>query len=246
VVLINIWDFSCLYMGHSVPALNGPCSCPPMDHDLGPNPARNNGSALKYFWSYLGRASDRSIRPGANVYLWSKIANFSTRPKLRAWIPLSRWAVRWPGERDLPGRRQARASHALYQKRIFPLRARPAQQQKQRPPASHRPFLTVHGIQQVSVRAYPQSRATCTCDCDPAASTVIFSLSLSCFVWVWPCCGQRPACGHACSCAFRASAAFFGPVSASGHQKLLRTAKRSAFQTASIKSFATKIIQNQH
>lgn len=81
-------------------------------------------------------------------------------------------------------------------KRIFPLRARPAQQQ--RPPSTHRPFLTVHGIQQVSVtshfrirfhhracvRAYPQSRATCTCD--PAAKhppvqtpdTVIFSLFL--------------------------------------------------------------------
>jgi hypothetical protein len=30
-------------MGHFVPALNGPCSCPPMGRDLGPNPARNNG-----------------------------------------------------------------------------------------------------------------------------------------------------------------------------------------------------------
>jgi hypothetical protein len=44
VVLINIWAFSCLYMGHFVPALNGPCPCPPMGYDLGPNPARNNGS----------------------------------------------------------------------------------------------------------------------------------------------------------------------------------------------------------
>jgi hypothetical protein len=26
VVLINIWAFSCLYMGHFVPALNGPCT----------------------------------------------------------------------------------------------------------------------------------------------------------------------------------------------------------------------------
>jgi hypothetical protein len=43
VVLINIWAFSCLYMGHFVPALNGPCSCPPMGRDLGPNPARYNG-----------------------------------------------------------------------------------------------------------------------------------------------------------------------------------------------------------
>jgi hypothetical protein len=33
---------------------------------------------------------------------------------------------------------------------------------------------------------------------------------------------------------------------ASGHQKLLRTAKRSAFQSASIKFVWVKIIQNQH
>jgi hypothetical protein len=31
-------------MGHFVPALNGSCSCPPMGRDLGPNPARYNGS----------------------------------------------------------------------------------------------------------------------------------------------------------------------------------------------------------
>jgi hypothetical protein len=31
-------------MGHFVPALNGQCSCPPMGRDLGPNPARYNGS----------------------------------------------------------------------------------------------------------------------------------------------------------------------------------------------------------
>jgi hypothetical protein len=30
-------------MGHFVPALNEPCSCPPMGRDLGPNPARYNG-----------------------------------------------------------------------------------------------------------------------------------------------------------------------------------------------------------
>jgi hypothetical protein len=35
-------------------------------------------------------------------------------------------------------------------------------------------------------------------------------------------------------------------VSASGHQKLLRTAKRSAFQPASIKFVGAKTIQNQH
>jgi hypothetical protein len=52
VVLINIWAFSCLYMGHFVPALNGPCSCPPMGRDLGPNPARNN----------------RPCRPGTKIF----------------------------------------------------------------------------------------------------------------------------------------------------------------------------------
>jgi hypothetical protein len=35
-------------------------------------------------------------------------------------------------------------------------------------------------------------------------------------------------------------------VSASGHQKMLRTAKRSAFQSASIKFVGAKTIQNQH
>jgi hypothetical protein len=53
--------FSCLYMGHFVSALNGSCSCPPMGRDLGPNPARNNGSCrlgTKIFWvvTCLGRA----------------------------------------------------------------------------------------------------------------------------------------------------------------------------------------------
>jgi hypothetical protein len=35
-------------------------------------------------------------------------------------------------------------------------------------------------------------------------------------------------------------------LAASGHQKLLWTAKRSAFQPASIKFVGAKIIQNQH
>jgi hypothetical protein len=52
VVLINIWAFLCLYMGHFVPTLNGPCSCPPMGHDLGPNPTR-----------YIG-----SCRPGTKIF----------------------------------------------------------------------------------------------------------------------------------------------------------------------------------
>jgi hypothetical protein len=38
----------------------------------------------------------------------------------------------------------------------------------------------------------------------------------------------------------------FRLLAASGHQKLLRTAKRSAFQLASIKFVGQKTIQNQH
>jgi hypothetical protein len=38
----------------------------------------------------------------------------------------------------------------------------------------------------------------------------------------------------------------FRLLTASGHQKLLRTAKRSAFQSASIKFVGAKTIQNQH
>jgi hypothetical protein len=49
---------------------------------------------------------------------------------------------------------------------------------------------------------------------------------------------QNP-CGKHWACLFRLFAA-------SGHQKLLRTAKRSAFQPASIKFVEAKIIQNQH
>jgi hypothetical protein len=48
-------------MGHFVHVLNGPCSCPPMGRDLGPNPARYNGACrpgTKLFRvvSCLGRA----------------------------------------------------------------------------------------------------------------------------------------------------------------------------------------------
>jgi hypothetical protein len=45
--------FSCLYMSHFMLALNGSCSCPSMGRDLGPNPARYNGSCrsgTKIFW----------------------------------------------------------------------------------------------------------------------------------------------------------------------------------------------------
>jgi hypothetical protein len=41
-------------------------------------------------------------------------------------------------------------------------------------------------------------------------------------------------------------ACLFRLLAASGHQKLLRTAKRSAFKTASIKFVGAKTIQNQH
>jgi hypothetical protein len=43
MVLMNIWAFSWLYMGHFVRALNGSCSCRPFGHDLGPNPDRYMG-----------------------------------------------------------------------------------------------------------------------------------------------------------------------------------------------------------
>jgi hypothetical protein len=53
--IVEIYAISCLYMGHFVPTLNGPCSCPPMSRDLGPNSVRDiSGRAsttLKYFGS---------------------------------------------------------------------------------------------------------------------------------------------------------------------------------------------------
>jgi hypothetical protein len=80
VILINIWAFSCLYMGHFVPALNGPCSCPPMGPDLGPNPARYIGPCrpgTKIFRAVpcLGRAFFTVLRAGpsgpAQMYTYS-------------------------------------------------------------------------------------------------------------------------------------------------------------------------------
>jgi hypothetical protein len=69
MILINIWAFSCLYMGHFVPALNGLCSCPPMGRDLGPNPAQYIGScqpSTKIFWIVpcLDRAFFLVLRTG--------------------------------------------------------------------------------------------------------------------------------------------------------------------------------------
>jgi hypothetical protein len=69
VILINIWAFSCLYMGHFVPALNGPCSCPPMGPDLGPNPARyigpcRPGTKIFRVVPCLGRAFFTVLRAG--------------------------------------------------------------------------------------------------------------------------------------------------------------------------------------
>jgi hypothetical protein len=67
-------------MGHFVPALNGSCSCPPMGRDLGPNPARYNGSCrhdTKLFWAVpcLGRAFFSVLRAGpsgpAQMYTYS-------------------------------------------------------------------------------------------------------------------------------------------------------------------------------
>jgi hypothetical protein len=114
VVLINICAFSCLYMGHFVPALNGPCSCPPMGRDLGPNSARYNGSCRsdtklfrvvpclgRAFFSCFGPA--HQARPKCTPILWATPWNrvpFSGAgsqavgppnfriggPKLQAWL----------------------------------------------------------------------------------------------------------------------------------------------------------------
>jgi hypothetical protein len=77
VILINIWAFSCLYMGHFVPALNGLCSCPPMGRDLGSNPVRYIGPCrpgTKIFrvvsCRAFFRASGRPIRPGPNIHIY--------------------------------------------------------------------------------------------------------------------------------------------------------------------------------
>ena len=69
MILINIWAFSCLYMGHFVSALNGPCSCPSMGRELGLNPARYIGPCrpgTKIFRAVpcLGRAFFTVLRAG--------------------------------------------------------------------------------------------------------------------------------------------------------------------------------------
>ena len=56
-------------MGYFVPALNGPCSCPPMGPDLGPNPARyigpcRPGTKIFRAVSCLGRAFFTVLRAG--------------------------------------------------------------------------------------------------------------------------------------------------------------------------------------
>jgi hypothetical protein len=92
VILINIWAFSCLYMGLFVPALNGPCSCPPMGRDLGPNPARYNGPCrpgTKLFRAVpcLGRAFFSVLRAGpsgpAQMYTYTV---GRTRATTRKWL----------------------------------------------------------------------------------------------------------------------------------------------------------------
>jgi hypothetical protein len=85
VILINIWAFSCLYMGQFVPALNGLCSCPPMGRDLGPNPARYNGPArpdTKLFWivcawAVLFSVLRASPPDSAQMYTYTRAATFS-------------------------------------------------------------------------------------------------------------------------------------------------------------------------
>jgi hypothetical protein len=121
-VLINIWAFSCLYMGLFVPALNGPCSCPPMGHDLGPNPARYNGPCrpgTKLFRAVpcLGRAFFFVLRAGpsgpAQMYTYTRNRRRgSLRRQLRHHPCFGR-----PGR---PGGRRPRHCHGDL--RVAPLR----------------------------------------------------------------------------------------------------------------------------
>jgi hypothetical protein len=91
-------------MGHFVPALNGPCSCPPMGPDLGPNPARyigpcRPGTKIFRAVSCLGRAFFTVLRAGPSgpaqmyTYMWDLVpahlvimfAPGSWCPKIRVW-----------------------------------------------------------------------------------------------------------------------------------------------------------------
>jgi hypothetical protein len=79
-------------MGHFVPDLNGPCSCPPIGRDLGPNPARYNGPCrpgTKLFRAVpcLGRVFFSALRAGppgpAQMYTYTLESRRSNPPPTR-------------------------------------------------------------------------------------------------------------------------------------------------------------------
>jgi hypothetical protein len=78
VVLINICAFSCLYMGYFVPALNGPCSCPPMGRDLGPNLARYDGSCRA--WAVLFSVLRAGPPDLAQMYTYTREREIACSP----------------------------------------------------------------------------------------------------------------------------------------------------------------------
>jgi len=141
-VLINIWAFSCLYMGLFVPALNGPCSCPPMGRDLGPNPARYNGPCrpgTKLFRAVpcLGRAFFSVLRAGpsgpAQMYTYSYIQALSLSPRIQ---PSSLFLYKNAGARHLP-----RAILPLRCAIVDRVAARSNVVESHRHPRSRRPML---------------------------------------------------------------------------------------------------------
>jgi hypothetical protein len=77
-----------------------------------------------------------------------------------------------------------------------------------------------------------------TCEAGPTTKAFFFSCRANGpLLWIDHSTVDASQSGQGC---------LFQLLAASGHQKLLRTAKRSAFQPASIKFVGTKTIQNQH
>jgi hypothetical protein len=94
-------------MGHFVPALNGPCSCPPMGRDLGPNPVGYNGpcrpgTKLFRVVPCLGHAFFSVLRAGPSdpaqmyTYRWAHQSSLSPSPsnKDRIWCRHAQWSWR--------------------------------------------------------------------------------------------------------------------------------------------------------
>jgi hypothetical protein len=117
-------------MGHFVPALNGPCSCPPMGRDLGPNPARyigpcRPGTKIFRAVSCLGRAFFTVLRAGPSgptqMYTYSRhhARSRTCGSSIRTWSvvaeaemsggrpnsddPVSVWSLPWSGRAKRAG-----------------------------------------------------------------------------------------------------------------------------------------------